>query len=386
MMPATFSEKNTNRTKCLLLPTNKSDRNQFNLLAICINCHLLRCNDCIYFCTILVKHKATIVSKLNRIYLLIVTLICLNTITCRSQNLVANGSFENYHNISCLYGSFDNYTIASIPHIVDDWYALNSPDYYNSICNTTTYGIPTNSFGSAYAKEGNAYPAFLCYGSSYETKEYVFQHLSAPLQAGHIYCLNFYATRADNFTHAIHSLGAYFSVATPTLYSNYYVNATPQVLNQTGYITDTTQWVQIQGCFMAIGGENYITLGNFNSNANTDTLYVGANDLTYAAYNYAYYYIDDVTLIDQATVGLQNINTDNVIDIYPNPNTGLLKFSNLKYVNKDYNVRILDIFGKEILNEVLKEELDISFLDKGVYTLLLYKNKQLVVTKKVMKD
>lgn len=355
-----------------------------HLLAIYINCHLLRNIDCIYFCTILVKHKVIIVSKFKRRFLLIVNLSCFTIFYCKSQNLILNGSFENYSNIDCVYGGFDNYTMTSTPHIVDNWYTLNSSDYFNSACTNTYTGVPSNLFGNNFAKQGNAYVGGIGFCGNYETKEYVYQHLSVPLQAGNVYCLNFYVSRASGITYAIKDFGAYFSVSIPT--TNSYINATPQVLNQSGFITDTTSWTQIQGCFTATGGEQYITLGNFNSNANTDTLFVGSLNQTPFTYRYAYYYVDDVSLINQATVGVNNINNTSDFEIYPNPNSGLLKFSNLKQSYGDYNVRILDLFGKEIINEVLKEELDISYFDKGVYTLLLYKNKQLVVTKKLMKD
>lgn len=67
--------------------------------------------------------------------------------------------------------------------------------------------------------------------------------------------------------------------------------------------SDTTQWTQIQGCFTANGGEQYITIGNFNYNVNTDTLYVGTNNpdpnYTNPLYDYSYYYIDDVSLLSR---------------------------------------------------------------------------------------
>jgi hypothetical protein len=186
--------------------------------------------------------------------------------------------------------------------------------------------------------------------------------------------------------YALKNIGAYFSNSIPTVVNGYEINATPQVVNTGNYIADTVLWTQIQGCFVANGGEQYVTIGNFAQNSMTDTLNAGTNNLIIYGETVSYYFFDDFTLIDQTTVGLDNIGKTNALEIYPNPNTGLLKFSDLKYSNGDYDVKILDLFGKEIINEVLKEELDISSLDKGVYTLLLYKNKQLVVTKKVMKN
>lgn len=331
-------------------------------------------------------------SKLNRIYLLIVTLICLTIFNCKSQNLIANGSFEIYTNpIDCGSGGFDNYYLWPAPHVLDNWYGYQSPDYFNSICPHSLipgqYGVevPANLFGYSFARTGNAYAGFILFAGLGDTKEYIHQHLNAPLISGKTYCLSFYVSRADGITHSIHSIGALFSMTAPVM-SGVYLPANPQIVNQNGFVTDTAQWTLIQGCFTALGGEQYITIGNFNSNVNTDTLFVGSNQPILYADKYAYYYIDDISLFDQATVGLQVENKKSKFEIYPNPNTGLLKFSNLQYSNGDYNVKILDLFGKEIINEVLKDELDISSFDKGVYTLLLYKNKQLVVTKKVMKD
>lgn len=327
-------------------------------------------------------------SKLNRIYLLIVILISLTIFNCKSQNLIANGSFENYTNTLNCYGGFDNYNANPVYHVVDNWYPLNSPDYFNAICPINGYSIPTSWLGHCGAKQGMAFSGIGVYDIRNNYKEYIYQHLSSPLQAGKTYCMNFFVSRADRLTFAIKQVGAYFSTSLPFLTGGYgYVNATPQVVNQVGFITDTVGWVQIQGCFVANGGEEYITIGNFNDNTGTDTLRIPSpNLMTGTGTDVSYYYIDDVTLIDQATVGLKNITNVNAFEIYPNPNTGLLKFSDLQYCKGDYNVKILDIFGKEIINEVLKEELDISSFNKGVYTLLLYKNKQLVVTKKVMKN
>ncbi len=271
----------------------------------------------------------------------------------QAQNLIQNGSFENYSNIDCGGGGFDNYSMMGTPHVVNNWHTLNSSDYYNQVCNTGGYSVPSNLFGSALSKQGVAYVGFLSFGSSYETKEYPYQQLSNPLQAGKIYCLSFYVSRADRITHAIKNIGAYFSAAVPTLFSNYYVNATPQVQNQSDFITDTIGWTEIQGCFTAVGGEQYITIGNFNSNANTDTLYVGTNNALGGAIDYAYYYIDDVTLIDQSTVGISELDKGNSFEIYPNPNNGVMQ---LNYnITKVAELLITDITGRVVNSYSLDE-------------------------------
>jgi OOP family OmpA-OmpF porin len=319
----------------------------------------------------------------------------LTIFNCKSQNLITNGSFENYTNIDCVYGGFWNATMQyPYPHVLDNWQDMQTADYFNSVCPHTSlipgqYGfeVPTNFFGHAQPKEGNAYVGFVFYAKGGYDKEYIYQQLSQPLQSGKVYCLSFYVNMADRCTYAIKNIGALFlNSLPPNLTNGYEINATPQVENQSNAISDTTNWVQIQGCFTANGGEQYMIIGNFTTNFNTDTLNTGANNLVPGREGTSYYYVDDFTLIDQTTVGLNNLSNNNVFEIYPNPNTGQLKFINLQYSNGDYDVKLLDLFGKEVIDEALKQELDISSLDKGVYTLLLYKNKQLVVTKKVMKD
>lgn len=330
-------------------------------------------------------------SKLYNIYLLIVTFIWLTNFNCKSQNLIANGSFEITTNYNCQGTIFDYQSPIPVfgTNLLNDWDQYQSVDYFNSVCLNCGYSVPCNFFGYSNAKDGNAYCGFAAFGMP-GYREYLAQHLAAPLQAGELYCLSFFVSRADRNQYAIKNLGAYFGATKPVMTTWANIPVTPQIVNQTGFISDTIQWTEIQGCFTAVGGEQYIIIGNFNPNSTTDTLLVGTNnvDPNYTGFSnyYSYYYIDDITLLNQTNVGMIKNHNDNRLEIYPNPNTGLLKFRNLQYSYGDYCVKILDLFGREIINELLKDELDISSLDRGVYTLLLYKHKQLVVTKKVMKD
>jgi len=365
--------------------------NKCHLLAICINCHLLKCHECICFCTILVKPKFIIMSNLNGKYILIFTLILLTVFNCKSQNLITNGGFENISppaNWNAWFGEFVTASQNPMHRVLLDWDEFNSADLFTTACTHTWSSVPVNVQGYCQPKNGSNYTGFMLFanGQNNDSKEYLYQHLSSPLQIGHIYCLSFFVSRADRNEFSVENIGAYFSTNVQSTGTMGYINKIPQVFNQNGFIADTIVWTEIQGCFTANGGEQYITIGNFNSDANTNFIFSGTNNPIQSNPGYSYYYIDDVSLIDQTTVGVYKLKENNDFEVYPNPNTGLLKFSNLQYSNGDYNVKILDLFGKEIINEVLKEELDISHFDKGVYTLLLYKNKQLVVTKKVMKD
>ncbi len=326
-----------------------------------------------------------LLNKLKYIYLIL--LIGFGFYNSKSQNLISNGSFENYTGIDCVYGGFDNYSATPIYHILNNWYTLNSSDYFSSVCTNTYTGVPANVFGESYSKNGNCYIGFILFQANGEMKEYVYQQLSAPLQAGKMYCLSFYVSRSDWTTHAIHSIGAHFSNTTPTLFNGYYSNKTPQIINQNVFVTDTIGWTQIQGCYTAIGGEQYITIGNFNSNANTDTLFIGSTNPASGADRYAYYYIDDVTLIDQATVGIKDISYElGEMSIYPNPANDVLNI-NLGTIKENTEIKMFDALGELVLNEKLTAQnssLKTHHLQSGVYFYTILVGDKNIKTDKIV--
>lgn len=319
---------------------------------------------------------------------LVICLFLLKNISF-SQNLIQNGSFENYTIPSdCVYGGFDN---ASAPynHILDNWNAFNTPDYFNSFCNSATWhSVPSNYYGYANAKNGNSYIGIVAYsGNTTEIKEYIYQQFSQPLQGGKTYCLTFNIIRADASRGAIKNIGAYFSNSLPSMVSSAYINVTPQMENQIGFIIDTTQWTQIQGCFTAVGGEQFITIGNFNSNANTDTMTTNSNYSVATNFpGWSYYYIDDITLIDQTTVGVNELGNGSSFEVYPNPTNDILNIDIKNFNKENLNVNIIDVIGKEVLKSDYKNQLDISFLEKGIYFVSIQQNSKTLGVKKIIKE
>ncbi|MES2515385.1 MAG: T9SS type A sorting domain-containing protein [Bacteroidota bacterium] len=285
-----------------------------------------------------------------------------------------NGSFENIvppANWNTWSGQFINFSETPVKIILPDWSEYNSADLLPSACTHTYSGAPKNLFGFCNAKDGNNYCGIITFiGNGNKTKEYIFQHLTQPLQAGKIYCLSFYVSRADISYGAIKNIGAYFSNNVLSTGSLGYISVTPQIVNQSGFITDTVNWVQIQGCFTANGGEQYITIGNFNSNANTDTIYTGSNYTTSNGPYYSYYYIDDITLIDQTTVRVNEIEKENSFEVYPNPNNGSMQIN--YSITKKAELAITDITGR-IVNTYILEETQQSVaineheLNSGIY-------------------
>ncbi len=335
--------------------------------------------------------KLLSLNKYLRIQILLVIIIFVFLFKKNSfcQNLISNGSFEIYTSpVNCTGGGggVDNYSVFPVNHVVDYWNTLNSPDYFSQLCNgVNNNGAPLNALGYSQAYQGNNYSGAILFAANYETKEYIYQQLNSPLQAGKMYCLSFYISRADRVTHAVHSIGAYFSNNVQSVAALGYVNATPQIINQSGFVTDTANWVQIQGCYTASGGEQYITIGNFNSNANTDTLFVGSNDPHPGADRYAYYYIDDITLIDQSTVVVNELSNGASVNVYPNPASDVLNIS-LNTIKENLKIKITDVIGRDVLVSEYKSQLDVSFLEKGIYFVSILQGNKTLGTKKIIKQ
>jgi len=204
-----------------------------------------------------------------------------------SQNLVPNPSFEVF--TTCPTNFNTGAPLECIP-----WTAATAgtADYFNECAPGGNADVPFNFAGNQAAHTGQAYAGgyskFL-----FPYREYLLAPLITPLVAGEFYYFSMYVSLADDDFCGINHLGAYFSVNPPPSGGNLWLNVTPQVESQIGFISDEAGWTYIDGCFYAVGGEAYITIGNFQSDVNspTDPLCIGGNA------SKSYYYVDDVSLV-----------------------------------------------------------------------------------------
>jgi hypothetical protein len=330
----------------------------------------------------------------NRYLKIIVSLIAIQLFLFKNtfcQNLIRNGSFENIsppQNWNNWSGEFITFSQTPSQRVLLDWDEEYSSDLFTTACTHTWSGVPVNVKGYCQPKNGSSYVGFMLFGNGLtnDGKEYIYQQLTSPLQAGKIYCLSFFVSRADRKEYAIENIGAYFSNNVQTIGSIGYINKTPQVVNQNGIITDTINWVQIQGCFTANGGEQYITIGNFNTDANTNSLYVGTNNPIPSNPEFAYYYIDDITLIDQTTVGIDELGEESFFSVYPNPANDILNIDIKNFNKENLSVNIVDVIGKEVLKSDYKNQIDVSFLEKGIYFVSIQQDRKTLGVKKIIKE
>src|ERR1043165_7919647 len=277
------------------------------------------------------------------------------TLLTRAQNLVPNYSFELYS--SCPNnGDQLNYAIP--------WYSPTTatPDYFNT-CGSGGYGAPLNIWGYQNAKTGNGYGQIAVYGSiTTSIREYLQIALSDTLVQGKLYCISFYVSQAGISYYSAHNPIAITEIG--LLLSNTAVSSsndqplpyTPQIVSPVGtFITDTVQWVEISGLYTALGGEKYLTIGNFKDDASTDTVFIANSGIN----PQGYYYVDDVSIIDcDSLVGLNEELANQFFTLFPNPNSGnmTLKY-NLLPTDKAF-IDIFDLTGKLSKSIFLPSERD----------------------------
>lgn len=291
--------------------------------------------------------------------------LLINTLIGSAQNLVPNPSFEDTVSCPTSISQLNNCSIWHNP-------TQASPDYFNS-CSTANGGVvhtPDNAFGLQAPKSGSAYAGFYTGGptNGLDNREYVQSVLSSPLNGGTTYYISFYVNLSNQARYAISKLGAFLSVGAPWRSDTKVINYVPQIVNTSGFITDTLNWVNISGYYLAFGGEQYITIGNFQADSMKDTLYINHGIYGFSA---GYYYIDDVTVIDSASVGVRIYGeNDKSLFVYPNPASSVL---NIETDQKSGLIRIFDALGNEFENQKLpiNKQITIDLLPPGVYFLQL---------------
>jgi hypothetical protein len=95
----------------------------------------------------------------------------------------------------------------------------------------------------------------------------------------------------------------------------------------------------------------------------------------------------DVITITVSPTGLtENEQLVKNLFIYPNPSKDKINIKVNSIDTEQFYIKLTDVLGKEIMYDKFKTELDISSLQNGIYFLSFYKNNQLLVAKKVVKQ
>ena len=205
-----------------------------------------------------------------------------------AQNLVPNPSFEDYSSCPTFASQLDR----AIP-----WFNPNigTPEYYNACADWGSYmSVPASQTGSfQYPRTGNGFAGIYVFRTDVPNmREYVEVQLTSPLEQGKCYLVEFHVNAPNDHPYACDGVGAKLNVGPLTANDAQPFSVTPEVTNPAGeLIADTLGWKRIFGYYTAQGGEDHITIGNFNNDVNTSwtTIQQGVWYQTSA-----YLYVDDV--------------------------------------------------------------------------------------------
>lgn len=216
-----------------------------------------------------------------------------------AQNLVPNPSFEN---VDCSKFSTGFYKMNDVIPWRNPTKGLSS--YFNSCIPDQGFTTPKAIYGYQVPRTGNAYAGIIAYEKYLPPPPFVLDYIQVKLDSSLKPCvkynITFYVSLADTSGLGVTPIGAYVSdsAISRTDYSNFPV--TPQVRSDTTKpIMDTVGWTKISGNFIAKGGEQYLTIGNFSNDVNSK---IDTNNRNTQYYADAYYYVDDVSVTEIHTI------------------------------------------------------------------------------------
>jgi len=239
-------------------------------------------------------------------------LALLYTFTVSSQNLIKNPSFEQFGNCPERLGNFDtDVTFWSTP-------TEGSTDYFNGC--SMAMGTPDNFNGSQPADFGTGYAGLYLYAPD-NYREYLQAELEQPLEKGKTYRVSFFVSLAERSDFAIKEFGILFAkdkLELPTkkplskkrIYQQKGNSYNYMEIGYTNFYSDTQDWILVNTQFTAKGSEQYMILGNFNSNARTRLFKTKRN-----AKQGAYYYIDMISVQSAEPKNLSTGDKAEPIDI-----------------------------------------------------------------------
>lgn len=213
-----------------------------------------------------------------------------------SQNICPNGSFENFNPCpSSLSQLSFGYPWTDPPG------STTTSDLFNA-CHLNSMpvicldvGVPENFGGYALAHSGNGYAGFIGYYGN-ALREYLEVNLDSTMDPGVAYRVEAYFRRSTKSRYAIDGIGLLISAGAIVQNGNLNIPITPQI-KTVSVIADTSAWTMLTGIYVAAGGEDHLTIGNFSDNASTTIVDNGLQGSSCVLNNSgAYYYVDDVKI------------------------------------------------------------------------------------------
>jgi gliding motility-associated-like protein len=281
-------------------------------------------------------------------YLVYILLFCFSTL--KAQNLITNPSFED---IDSCYGQFASYGFD-----VFKWSGckgwsnpiMASSDLW---CKNPIIGnmVPPNIISYQKPKSGNNMAGILILsdGMVNSYREFIQNKLIVTLEHDRIYKISFYySVDAGSAAGGCppNQFGVFGSMTEFKDTNAFFLShLTPLASSDKNkFVDDTSGWHQCEIIFKANGGENYLTIGNFQDSSNTTFVY-GCDTTIWDGLKLAsdYFYLDDFSVTEYFDYTIPNVftpNNDGVNDDF---------YPSIIGIN-DWELKILNRWGNEIIS------------------------------------
>ena len=322
--------------------------------------------------------------------LLLGGLLFMAPLRCEAQNLVPNPGFEETD--SCTFGL----GLGALHH----WHsAFGTPDHLQS-CQPygTANGLPLNLFTFQQPFEGNSCAGIFTFDghTGTEYREWLMVPLQETMVPGQTYFCSFRANAAFGGTSmtpqnwlASDHLGMLF-----TTYDRQWVwgDPYPATLNQAQILypqilSDTVGWTLVSGSFVADSAYTYLMIGNFFSNALTDTLHLASGVPQWGRYSFV---LVDTLCVSPDPDGCELSQSIEAIGgagpyVYPNPANDVLVIGNA--IGSD--AAVLNMLGQWVWSGRVDHDrfaVDVGSWARGLYVLQVHGARGVQVVKFVLAE
>lgn len=208
------------------------------------------------------------------------------------ENMVENGSFEQILGKLKREGGIQAAVGWMSPtKTAADLFSQKAPE---------SIGVPGNVRGYEDPQDGTNYAGIrtFSYGDK-EPRNYLTTKLKLPLRKNAKYCVKFYVSLAEASKYASNNVGINFSKKQFNFDEDRSIMTVTSIQHVDNPVFNGLfGWDEVCGIYTAIGGEKFLTIGNFAPNGDTQNERLKKpKDFSGAQIISAYYYIDNVSVL-----------------------------------------------------------------------------------------
>jgi outer membrane protein OmpA-like peptidoglycan-associated protein len=209
-----------------------------------------------------------------------------------AENLVENGSFETIKGKLRKPGQIE---------VAPGWTASTGMkvDLFSNETKEPKIMVPKNYMGKEHPKEGSSYAGFVAYSHNNKLpRSYPATKIKSKMKKGLKYCVKFYVNLSERSKYSSNNIAANFSKKGLVTEGKVSITADSDIIKfDNKSLTGMYGWDEICGIYTAKGGEQYMTIGNFMSNGDTESEKMKMpKDMRGAQIVSAFYYLDDITV------------------------------------------------------------------------------------------